>query len=62
MANSRYEFTGIKKDGKTDKVQVSALNLKLAEQQAKKTFVRITQTVRMRDDVAAALDGTAASA
>ena len=62
MANSRYEFTCIKKDGKTDKVQVSALNLKLAEQQAKKTFVRITQTVRMRDDVAAALDGTAASA
>ena len=62
MANSRYEFTGINKDGKTDKVQVSALNLKLAEQQAKKTFVRITQTVRMRDDVAAALDGTAASA
>jgi len=61
MANSRYEFTGIKKDGKTDKVQVTALNLKMAEQQAKKTLVRITQTIRMRDDVASVLDGAASA-
>lgn len=62
MATSRYEFTGIKKNGQQDKVQVSAMNFSLAEKQAKKTLVRITQRVRVPDEVAEALDGNSGKA
>lgn len=62
MANCRYEFTGIKKNGTTDKVQVSAATYKLAEQQARKTLVRIEGRLRLSDDVADALDGSGGKA
>ena len=49
MALSRFEFVGIRKNGRPGTEIITAINLRLAQTEAKKKLKTITQTRHLTD-------------